>query len=196
MILKMNQDTHGEGTESPRMIFDSTRLHKTWGQEIMFLKNFKILSPKMKKSTISAHIQNLEWIQLESTLKIMGSELRILHLEYTSILEIWISEVSRPLAGGPSDSPNMSPGGECFAPNINNKSSKCTPKFLWSEKYCQDLGFFPLGSLEPNPGEECFAHTITSTFKPKGRFTIDLSQPTRRSITPGLVLLCGRSTMQ
>ena len=53
------------------MISDTTRRHKTWFQEIDFLKNLKILTKSWRILYISGRIQNMGRIQLESTSKII-----------------------------------------------------------------------------------------------------------------------------
>ena len=70
----MNQGMYGDFQryqESPGMNFETTRLHKTWFQKGDFLKNLKILSELWPWRSPCALIQDLGWIQLESTLKII-----------------------------------------------------------------------------------------------------------------------------
>ena len=60
MILKMNQDTHGDCLkyqESPGMTFDTKRLHKTWFEEDDSHKNLKILTESWRIAPISGQIQ-------------------------------------------------------------------------------------------------------------------------------------------
>ena len=64
MILKMNQDTYGDFLdcqEWPGMIFDTTRLHITWFQQVTFRRNLKILSKSWPGFHTCARIQNLRW---------------------------------------------------------------------------------------------------------------------------------------
>ena len=70
----MNQDTYGDFLryqESSGMRSDTTRLHKTWLQEICFLINLKILIKSWRILNISGRFESLGWTQLESTLKII-----------------------------------------------------------------------------------------------------------------------------
>ena len=64
MTLEMNKDTYEDFLgyqESPRMTFDTTRLHKTAFLEINFLKISKILSEMLTRAHICDRIQNLGW---------------------------------------------------------------------------------------------------------------------------------------
>ena len=53
------------------MTFDTTRLHKTAFQEVIFFKISKNLSKLWLCSTLCVLIQDLGWTQLESTSKII-----------------------------------------------------------------------------------------------------------------------------
>ena len=115
----MNQNNQGHllrCQESPGMAFDTTRLHKTRFQKVNSFKIFKILTKSWRMVDNCGRIQNLGWIQLQSTLKITRVRIENASLGYDLTYEIWISEGPGPLTGGPSDFPIMSPGGECFAP--------------------------------------------------------------------------------
>ena len=60
----MNQDTYGDFLryqESPGMVFDTTRLHKIWYQEVDSHKNLKILTKSWTQAYTSGRIQNLGW---------------------------------------------------------------------------------------------------------------------------------------
>ena len=119
MILKMNQDTHGDVLryqESPGMTVDTTRLHKTWFQEVNFLRNLKILTKSWPMFHTCAWIQNLGWTQLESTLKIILIGIENSSFGCNLTFEIWISDGPPPATGGPSDFWIMSHGGKWFAP--------------------------------------------------------------------------------
>ena len=70
----MNHDTYGDFPgyqEWPWMIFDTTRLHKTWFQEVDVLRKLKILTESPRGGVVKARIQNLGWTQLEYTSTIM-----------------------------------------------------------------------------------------------------------------------------
>ena len=53
---------------------------------------------------------------MESTSNIFMVKIENVSFGCSSIFEIWISDGSGPVTGGPSDSQIMPPGGECFAP--------------------------------------------------------------------------------
>ena len=96
------------------MTFDTTRRHKTECQEVDSHRNLNILTKSWRISPISAQNQNLGWTQLESTSKIIMVEFENASFAYDLTFEIWSSEGSGPLTGGPSDSQIMSLGGKCF----------------------------------------------------------------------------------
>ena len=68
------------------MLSDTTRLHKTWFQEIDFLKNLKVCTKSWQILYISGPIQNLKWIQLESTLKNIIMWIEIFSFGYNSTI--------------------------------------------------------------------------------------------------------------
>ena len=119
MFFKMNEDTYGDFLgyqESLGMTFDTTRIHKTWFQQVTFVKNSKILTKLWRCLTSSARIQNLGWTHLESTLNIMRVNVENSSFGYNLSFEIWISDGFSSVAWGPSDFWILCPGGECFAP--------------------------------------------------------------------------------
>ena len=90
MTLRMKQDTNGDFLRYQEwlgMIFDTMRLHKIWFQEVDFNENLKILTESWRCLTFSALIQNLGWIQLESTLKIISAKSRMFHLDTIWVLK-------------------------------------------------------------------------------------------------------------
>ena len=69
----MNHNTYGDFLgyqECPGMTFDFARRHKILFEEVAILKIFNMLS-KSRRSNTCGVIQNLRWIQVESTLRIM-----------------------------------------------------------------------------------------------------------------------------
>ena len=133
----MNQDTYGdflEYQESSGMTFDTTRLHKTWFQEVNFHKNLKILTEMVTVAHMCTRIQNLGWTQLESTLKMIIIGIENASFGYDLTFEIWISESPGLLTGGPSDFQSMSPGGECFAPLDFKKSKFSRFSSVWQNR--------------------------------------------------------------
>ena len=125
MSLKMDQITWGDlqrHKESPGMMFDTTRLHKTRCQEVGFLT---ILSSSGKFPGVSSHSRPLDGHRLFLTCQCMFPRnrfIRIILLSNAKNYNIWpechefwgIMHLVSAQSGAP-----MSPGGECFAPQTH-----------------------------------------------------------------------------
>ena len=62
-----------------------------------------MLSEMLTRAHMYTRNWNLRWTQLESTLNAMRVIIENVSFGYILIFEIWISEVSVPATGGPSD---------------------------------------------------------------------------------------------
>ena len=92
------------------MTLNTTRLHKTWFQEVNFLKNSKILTKWSRGSVFRGRIHNMGWTHVESTSKIIIIDVENSSFGYNLIVEIWISEGLGLLAWGCLGFWNLSPG--------------------------------------------------------------------------------------